>query len=351
MFFAVSSMAGDATINSEVTIDIPSQDPVSARQSAISKGEVNGLISLLERLGSPAQAKDIMSTLDAKKISAIVKGVQIVDEKISADRYRARLVVSFDGDGISEIISSVNSPEAKEILPASINAFLIIPGLEMGNQSMLWEEENLFRSAWNNVALEVSSGDVIVPYGDNTDASVLSYESMMTADFQALSSFAVRYGASNIVLLQAKYTSRPDMMLSVVERIVGRQDTSVNVHTYRADPQETRDVLFLRAARDIISGLRGKKEEEMANARAVRGGDRKKIMMLASITTMASWTDLRKKFTSLPMVDKVETLAISARQVDMVVSYRGSEESFTNALAAQSIRLLKNPNYWVIAND
>ena len=51
------------------------------------------------------------------------------------------------------------------------------------------------------------------------------------------------------------------------------------------------------------------------------------------------------------MVDKVETIAISARQVDLAVSYRGSEESFTSALASKSIRFKKNTDYWVISND
>ena len=141
------------------------------------------------------------------------------------------------------------------------------------------------------------------------------------------------------------------MVLNVVIRRVGRQDSSVNVQTYRADPQESRELLFARAARDIIVQLHEKIVDEAASKSAIRGGDRKKVMMLASISTMSSWTELRKKLSSLPMVDKVETLAISARQVDIMVSYRGSEESFTNAIASKSIRLKKNPDYWVISND
>jgi hypothetical protein len=74
-------------------------------------------------------------------------------------------------------------------------------------------------------------------------------------------------------------------------------------------------------------------------------------MMLASVTTMASWTELRSKLFELPMVDRIEMLAISPRQVDMVLYYRGSEESLTNALMSKRIRLLKNPTYWVISRD
>ncbi len=338
-------------MNSEVNIDIVSKDPAGARTEAMAKAEVDGLKALLERLGPPEQAKDIMNTLDSKQITAMVKGTQVVDEKISGNRYRAKLIVSFDGDLISKAMSGATAPEAKENMPASVGSFLIIPALEFNEQKYLWEDSNIWKTVWNEVALEVTTGDVLVPYGDKTDAAGLSYDSMMTADFQALSVFALRYGVSDVVLLQGTYTVRPEMLLSVVMRRVGRQDDNVTVHSYRADPQETREQLFSRAARDIISELQEKKVDETANKQSVRGGDRKRIMMLASISTMSSWTELRKKLTSLPMVDKVEPLAISARQVDVAVSYRGSEESFTNAINSKSLRLKKNPDYWVISNE
>ncbi len=343
--------AGEAIVNSEVNVDITSKDPSGARTQAMAKAEVDGLVALLERLGPPGQAKDIMSTLDSKKITAMVKGTQVVDERISGNRYRAKLIVSFDGDEISKIMSGVSAPDAKELMPASVGSFLVIPGLEIGNQKLLWEGSNIWKAVWDEVALEVTTGDVLVPYGDQTDAAALAYGDMMTADFQTLSTFAVRYGVSDVVLLQATYVFRPDMMLTVVKRRVGRQDSNVNVLTYRADPQETRELLFARAARDIISELQEKKVDETATKAAVRGGDRKRLVMLASISTMSSWTELRKKLTALPMVDKVDTLAVSARQVDIAVHYRGSEESFTNALSSKSIRFKKNPDYWVISND
>lgn len=356
VFLAVSfafspAFAGTALVNSEVNVDIVGKDPAEARAQAMAKAEVDGLVALLERLGPPGQAKDIMATLDAKKISAMVKGTQIVDERITANRYRAKLLVSFDGDEISQVIASLTAPDVNVTMPASVGSFLVIPALEINNQKLLWEDGNLWRKVWNDVALEVTAGDVIVPFGDVTDAGGLTYDNMMTADYKALSAYAIRYGVSDIVLLQGRYSMRPDMVLNVTKRRVGRQDSSVDVLTYRADPQETRDILFARAARDIINGLQEKKVDESNNAQNIRGGDRHKVMLLATVSTMNSWTDLRKKLTSMPMVDRVETLAVSARQVDVVLSYRGSEESLANAMVSKSIRLKRNKDYWVVSNE
>lgn len=347
----VAGFAGQSLVNSEVNVDVVAKDPAEARAQAMANAEVNGLMELLERLGPPGQAKDLMNTLDAKKISAMVKGTQVVDEKITDNRYRARMIVSFDGADIEALISSLSAPDVKKTAPATIGSFLVVPALEVNNQKMLWEETNPWKAVWRSVALEVTSGDVVAPYGDTRDIATLSYDGMQEATYEKVSPLAIRYGTSDVVLLQARYSQRPDMTLSVLARRINRQNITANVFSYRGDPQETRDLLFARAARDIIATLQEKKVDETSLNKTVRGGDNNEVMMLASISTMSSWTKLRKKLISLPMVDRVEVLAMSARQADILVFYRGGEESFTNALASQSIRLKKNPTYWVVSND
>ena len=121
--------------------------------------------------------------------------------------------------------------------------------------------------------------------------------------------------------------------------------------TYRADPQETRETLLLRAARTIASELGKKKNNELSATQAISSGDKDKVMMLASISTMASWTELRKKLSGLPMVDKVEVLAISPQQVDLVLHFRGDRKSLGEAIAAQKIRLVQNPSFWVVSRE
>jgi hypothetical protein len=66
---------------------------------------------------------------------------------------------------------------------------------------------------------------------------------------------------------------------------------------------------------------------------------------------MASWTELRTRLASLPMIDRLELLAMSPQQVDMIVHYRGSPESLANGIIAQGLRLAQNDQYWVISRD
>ncbi len=352
LLFPVQVWAGEAIVNSEVEVDVTGKDAADARAQAMDKGAADALTDLLNKLAQAGQAQDIMATMDSRKIGKMVKGTEVLDEKISGNRYHAQLMISFDGDELSNLIAKAGE-QGIDDRGGNVNSFLIIPAYQEGNQPqiLLWEESNPWRMVWKNVGLENTLGDVIVPYGDAKDNTAIDANSIATATYASLVPLTIRYGVTDIVIVQAKFVQQPDLMLSVVKRRISRGHNEVNLLSYRADPQETRDLLLARAARDIISGLQHKKSEELSTTQSVRGGERNKMMMLASISSLSSWTELRKKLTSLPMVDRIELLAISAKQVDIILHYRGSPESLSRAIITNNIRLIKNKDYWVVSRD
>lgn len=341
--------AGESLVNSEVEVDVTGKDAADAREQAMTKAQLDGLSDLISKLAPPEQVQAILTSLDSKKIAAMVRGTEVLDEKISSNRYRAHLVITFDGDAISGLIGNNGAGAAPA--QAAVGSFLIIPGYEEDNVTMLWEDGNPWRNAWKSTGLEVASGDIVVPFGDVSDTAVIDSRTLTSANFSTLLPLTVRYGVSDIVILQAKYTHTPDLQLEVVKRRINRTQNEVNLLTYRADPQENKEALLARAARDIANQLEHKKTEEMETTKAVQGGDRNTLMVLASITTLNSWTGLRAKLSTLPMIDRLEILAIAPQQVDMIVHYRGTPESLANAITAQNIRLVQNSNYWVVSRD
>jgi len=343
--------AGEAIINSEVEVDVTGKDAVDARTQAMKKGEIDALTDLLNKLAAPGQAQDIIATLDTRKISKMVKGIEVLDEKIGDSRYHAQLVISFDADELSALIAKASEQSTDDKVASGINSFLIIPSYQDGTQNMLWEESNPWLNVWKNVGLENTSGDVIVPYGDGNDIRTVNINNITAASYASLAPLTIRYGVSDIIIVQAKLTQRPDLMLSVLKRRISRSKNEITTINYRADPQETRDLLLTRAARDIVLGLQHKKTEELSTTTSVHGGERNKIMALATISTMQSWTELRKKLSSLPMVDRIEVLAISAKQADMVIYYRGTPLSLAKAIESSKIRLIRNQDYWVVSRD
>lgn len=348
--FPAQVWAGEAIVNSEIEVDVTGKDAVDARAQAMTKGEADALTDLLNKLAQPGQAQDIVATLDARKINKMVKATEVLDEKISGNRYHAQLMISFDGDELSNLITKAGERSIDD-RGSNVNSFLIIPAYQEGSQTILWEDSNPWKTVWKSAGLENTSGDIIVPYGDAKDNSAIDVGQITTATYASLVPMTIRYGVTDIVIVQAKLTQKPDLILSVVKRRVSRGHNEINLLNYRADPQETRDLLLARAARDIIAGLQHKKTEELSTSQVVRGGEHNKIMMLASISTLPSWTELRKKLSALPMVDRVELLALSTKQVDMIIHYRGEPDSLARAITTNNIRLIKNKDYWVVSRD
>jgi len=190
-----------------------------------------------------------------------------------------------------------------------------------------------------------------VPFGDAADAASIDVKTLPSANYASLLPLTVRYGVTDIVLVQAKLSHDGGMTLEVVKRRLNRTQNEVNLLTYRADPQETRDTLMARATHDVIDTLEHKKTEETEAVKTIRGGNHGTVMVLASISTLSSWTQLRTKLSTLPMIDKIEPLAISPQQVDLVIHYRGSADSLATAITARNIRLVQNSNYWVISRE
>ena len=345
------SWAGESLVNSEVDVDVSGKDAADAREQAMMKAHTDALAELLGKFTTPEQVNHIITTLDIGKVNSLVRGTEVLDEKISSNRYRARLQVTFDADEISNLIGKNGAGNTTEQIVATVGSFLIIPAYEEDGVQMLWEESNPWRNAWKVQGLEVTSGDIVVPFGDTNDIKVVDYSNVASANFSALLPLTLRYGVSDVVILQAKLSHTPDLQVDVVKRRINRTQNEVNLTSYRADPQETKDALLSRAAKDITESLQHKKTEEMEASKTVSGGERNNVMVLASISTLASWTQLRTKLATLPMIDKLEVLALAPQQVDLIIHYRGTPDSLGNAITSQNIRLVKNPDYWVISRD
>ena len=347
----MASQASESLVKSQVDVDVTGKDAADAREQAMIKAHSDALGELLGKFTTPEQVTSILAGMDSGQINALVRGTEVEEEKISANRYRARLQITFDADDISKMIGNNAAGGEAEHVPAAAGSFLIIPAYEEDGVQMLWEEGNPWRNAWKLQGLEITAGDIVVAFGDESDLKVVDSQSISSANFAALAPLTLRYGVTDIVIVHAKIIHNPDLQLEVIKRRINRVQNEVNLTTYRADPQETKEQMMARAARDIAEGLQHKKLEEQEARKTVSGGERNDIMVLASISTLASWTQLRTKLSALPMIDKLEVRALAPQQVDLIIHYRGTPDSLSNAITAQNIRLVKNPTYWVISRD
>src|SRR5688500_18681887 len=137
-FVPLPAGASDALIKEDIEIDVTGKDAVDARAKAMEQAEADGLRAMLERFTSPQAAQSLVETMSPKKISSLVRGIEVLSERISDRRYRAHLLVAFDGKEISNLITA-STPEGGVLDSSSASAYLIIPAYEEASKSMLWE--------------------------------------------------------------------------------------------------------------------------------------------------------------------------------------------------------------------
>jgi hypothetical protein len=58
------AIAGEAIVNSEITVEATGKDAADARQIAMSGANAAALKDLLDKLAAPGQAESIISTID-----------------------------------------------------------------------------------------------------------------------------------------------------------------------------------------------------------------------------------------------------------------------------------------------
>ncbi len=342
-----AAFAENALLISEVSVDVTAADANAARTQAMAQAERDGLIDLLDKL-APDQKESLMKSMDVKQIGALVNSTEVLEEKTSSDRYRATLRLTYDAEVINQLIQKkVNAAGSEEDVHTST---LIIPVLQTDEEKeILWEEANTWRRVWERIGLEVTTGGLVVPYGDSLDSTAITAQNAMAAPFSLYLPMIRRYGVHDVAVLQARLKDE-GKVLEVVKRTLDRARNDVNLVSYNADPQEDLEALMARAARDVVVQLT-KAREEKAAARASQQEQEGLQMAVATFSNMQSWALMRKKMESLPLIRKIQLVAMAPQQIDLMIYYRGNAEGLAQAIGSRGIVVKRASNYWLLAGE
>lgn len=346
---ASPAAAQEAILASDVSVDVTGTDASDARAKAMKQAEKDGFALLLDKL-APDQKESILGGLDEARISTLVKGVEVLDEKITGARYRAMLRVSYNAVAVNTLLEKRTGAEDTQETQKPSHAMLVLPLYEEDGNRLLWEPGNPWMQAWKRVVLELSGSVLLAPYGDAADSEIIDPHTLPSATHAALAPMLARYGTSEAVIIRASYRQDPSPMVEIFKRHVGPGHSETALHEYRADPQEDRDQLLYRVARDLSEQLLRQREELFAR-QAIGGEAENRMMALIPFTTLSGWTQVRGVLLKLPAVRRVDVLAVSPEQVDVLVQFRGPKDMLVRDIAASGLRIVENGNYWIISKD
>lgn len=204
----------------DVIIDKTAKNAVVARNEAMVEAQRVSFQKLAER-NMTADAFKTLKLPDDKTIMTLVQDFEIKNEQLSATRYVANFTVRFR-EGVKNYVNIVmplavateaqaapteGTTGGREILTLVSNTprnILLLPYLEsISGKSLLWEDANPWRAAWQAVNPQLKNGKVTIPLGDISDVSAGSSDVVWSGDYSVIEKMRTNYGVDEVILAAA----------------------------------------------------------------------------------------------------------------------------------------------------
>jgi hypothetical protein len=366
--YAASEFSAD-----NVTVDANGKDATEARTKALAGGEIDAFKQFATKR-NPAKASEIIAKTSPTQINAIVRGFEVIEEKMTANHYHAVLRYNFDpkqvkamfGEQITE--SKVQPPKptpAAAPAPATPppttaaapapapnekirKAVLVLPVYKEGEALKLWQDDNKWRTIWYDAALEAGGGLVIAPLGDLDDRVDVDDTNVDNATRASLYRMLGRYGVGEIYVVTAFYNQKadPKPTLEVTLKRLGRDKTDISHMNYTIHSTETLDKLYVRASNDIAHALY---KQQTIDPNKIEFDRLKEINARVNTSDMAEWVALRKRLLTHGNIVSIKLTSISFYETSMVITYKGTSDMLGKTLVASGLRVMEDGDSLVLA--
>lgn len=373
-----------------VIIDKTAANAVVAREEALVDARRAAFRKLAEKNMSATEAADLAMPDDAM-LATLVQDLEIKRERLSATRYVGDFTVRFrdgvkrfiplrlaaDESGADDTLSSSQTMAASggAVSIALSEPVLLLPYLEnMSGQSVLWQDPNAWRQAWQarppkasapvkaaaqaqGVSLE---GKVLVPLGDIADVSAGPDSAVWSGDYSALEKMRENYGVSEIILAVAN-RSGPVMRVTLYSYRNGALSKRGHIAPLLEEGIDEETAYDRAAAATLTAVLTGggapangqNPEDVVSNVSASLTGAAPAATPIATPVTgsgtrlettmifdsFMTWMETQKRLSqTIPRV-QVDIQTISKNSARFTLGFEGSAAALTTLLAEKGLQL------------
>jgi hypothetical protein len=345
--------------SAKVTVDATADSAAKARDIARADGQRRALNIIAEHLAAGG-APPKVPKLDDKAITDLVANFEVSNEKMSAVHYSAEYIFHFrpgetrkllgnpgpaanakPGDATANpaggAVAAAASPPAK--------ATLVVPLYQADGPVRLWEEPNPWREAWDQHPPATGALHLVVPLGDAGDVAAIDADKARAGDAAAITAIARHNGADEVLVPQASLQGPADKPTGIdlnVRRYRGGQLVDTHTETLVAKPGEGGDALLTRAVAAIGAGVAGGWKKE-AGPRLEQEGS---LTAVLPISGLEDWVTARDRIAAMPVVKKVNLVALSLQEATIEISYTGSVDQLKTALSSLGLTLERGDAAW-----
>jgi len=324
----------DLFIARGVAVEATAQSAAQARDAAILEGQRRALEIVLRRL-TPPEAHDRLPSVDGASLATLVDGFLIEREKASATRYIADLTVEFRPRAVRDLLRGVGAP----VLDRRPSRLLVLPVFQQDGRTVMFDDPNPWREAWEKVAGAGGLTPLVLPLGDLDDVAAVSPEQALAGDGAALAALARRHGAQRWAVVSAR--AEAGGLNVTLKRPEGTE-----VETLRGEPA----AVMAEAAARLSGRIDAEWRKTIGQLAAPSAGVEAQLSVRATFADLADWIALRDGLGRNPAVRRLEVGSLTPREAQLVLHHRGAPELLAQALALDGLELQVEPGggFWRI---
>ena len=330
------ALAGDQSTYAidSVVVNASGKSPSQARINAVASGQRNAFITLLGRLGMDENSAN---TLTDETIADMVSSQQIIDEKIAGNNYSATLNLTFSESFVKHYLGNKTN-NAKEV--PKTDTYLLIPIKAGKAQSLIWEQNNDWKLAWENIIKNNKVATIKLPSGDIDDISNFNVANINDGNFSGFESAINKYKADAVMLAYFEFDSienKVDIILKTVRKFHSSQVKLDFVNVNQLSPEDLVGKVTTKTFEYIAGTSKVSSETNAANNPPVLVS----INIDVLVSDLGDWLTVKNKLENSNIVSQLKINSISKDLVKINISYNKVNGDIINFFAKYNLFLEK----------
>ncbi len=330
-------------IISKVSVDVTDKTALLAREKAMAQGQIQAWKALLNRL-TLSQEAIILSDLSVEMLDNLVQGYEVLRERTSSVRYLADLAVTFNSEKVRRLFSR----SGVSFTVTRSRPVLIIPIFYTEGAKVLWDHNNPWRDAWQNLPARDGLLPLIVPNGDLADIRDLTAVQAGRGDRRSLDLVAERYGARDVVVASASLMFDVRDNLPVLEIAMAyysdyKVEEAVVDSVKGAEKDDLTQLLDLGVSR-VVETL----SNDWKRSNLVVPGVETRISAIVPIKDFRSWLSMQNRLKQIGIVRQIGLRNLSKKRAFLDLWVQGDVSQLRNALRQSDMELHEGKQKFVL---
>lgn len=333
-FFIATAQAADERFAVELDVDVTDVNASVAREKAMKEANRVAFVEVAKRVTTAEGAARLAGMTDAQLIN-FIKEVSIIEEKTSSVRYLATLQVVLNEDMLTEYMKEREIP----MLIQGNSRVLVVPVFRAfpSDRPLLWESNNQWKQAWDNVALDGVVRFINLP-SSGTNYSIIDANKALMMDGAALDKLMRANNVDDVYVLDAVYDGIEG--LNVTMTSYSGDGRTVKISGDRSLGME----LFNKAVKQVKEQM----EQNLKQQSVQADSQESEVIVMFNFNNLREWVEAEAQLRDIPYVKGIQIQAMGSNRAQFKINFIGSHDKLLYSVRAKSYNLIDNGKFFVL---